>query len=154
MVEVSVVICSEDSCVMSVAASDLPGVVGRTDKAPLRFVTAASLFDGHDAAIVGDPWRAGAGQLGLVTIVELHELERPAPDPPGCVRTLEYQLDRVDRRLAVLTARPRDRSPEGDADRVALGDSVTVAGKTKRDDQSGYRGDGISDMRALHDRET
>ncbi len=36
---------------MSVAASDLPGVVRRTDKAPLRFITAASLFDGHDAAI-------------------------------------------------------------------------------------------------------
>jgi len=36
---------------MSVAASDLPGVVGRINKAPLRFVTAASLFDGHDAAI-------------------------------------------------------------------------------------------------------
>ena len=36
---------------MSVAASDLPGVVGRTNKVPLRFVTAASLFDGHDAAI-------------------------------------------------------------------------------------------------------
>ena len=36
---------------MSVAASDLPGAVGRTNKAPLRFVTAASLFDGHDAAI-------------------------------------------------------------------------------------------------------
>ena len=36
---------------MSVAASNLPDVVGQTDKAPLRFVTAASLFDGHDAAI-------------------------------------------------------------------------------------------------------
>jgi methylmalonyl-CoA mutase len=36
---------------MSVAASDLPDVVRQTDKAPLRFVTAASLFDGHDAAI-------------------------------------------------------------------------------------------------------
>jgi len=36
---------------MSVAASDLPGVIEQTNKAPLRFVTAASLFDGHDAAI-------------------------------------------------------------------------------------------------------
>ena len=51
MMEVSAVIHSEESCVMSVAASDLPGAVGRTNKAPLRFVTAASLFDGHDAAI-------------------------------------------------------------------------------------------------------
>ncbi|MDJ0698304.1 MAG: methylmalonyl-CoA mutase family protein [Woeseiaceae bacterium] len=34
---------------MSTPASDLPGVSGKT--APLRFVTAASLFDGHDAAI-------------------------------------------------------------------------------------------------------
>jgi methylmalonyl-CoA mutase len=51
MMEVSAVIHSEESYVMSVAASDLPGVVGRTNKAPLRFVTAASLFDGHDAAI-------------------------------------------------------------------------------------------------------
>ena len=34
---------------MSTAASDLPDTSGR--KAPLRFVTAASLFDGHDAAI-------------------------------------------------------------------------------------------------------
>jgi len=36
---------------MSTAASDLPGATTRTEKAPLRFVTAASLFDGHDAAI-------------------------------------------------------------------------------------------------------
>jgi len=39
---------------MSTAASDLPGVPdksGNTARAPLRFVTAASLFDGHDAAI-------------------------------------------------------------------------------------------------------
>jgi methylmalonyl-CoA mutase len=36
---------------MSTAASDLPGVTGKTDRPPLRFVTAASLFDGHDAAI-------------------------------------------------------------------------------------------------------
>jgi len=39
---------------MSTAASDLPGVPdksGSTERAPLRFVTAASLFDGHDAAI-------------------------------------------------------------------------------------------------------
>ena len=36
---------------MSTAASDLPGVSGKTREAPLRFVTAASLFDGHDAAI-------------------------------------------------------------------------------------------------------
>jgi methylmalonyl-CoA mutase len=36
---------------MSTAASDLPGVSGKTEKPPLRFVTAASLFDGHDAAI-------------------------------------------------------------------------------------------------------
>ena len=34
---------------MSTAASDLPGTSSRS--APLRFVTAASLFDGHDAAI-------------------------------------------------------------------------------------------------------
>ncbi|MGI9272708.1 MAG: methylmalonyl-CoA mutase family protein [Woeseiaceae bacterium] len=34
---------------MSTAASDLPGTSSR--KAPLRFITAASLFDGHDAAI-------------------------------------------------------------------------------------------------------
>ena len=34
---------------MSTPASDLPGVSGKS--APLRFVTAASLFDGHDAAI-------------------------------------------------------------------------------------------------------
>ena len=36
---------------MSSVASDLPGVSGETRQAPLRFVTAASLFDGHDAAI-------------------------------------------------------------------------------------------------------
>ncbi len=36
---------------MSTLASDVPGVVGDPEKVPLRFVTAASLFDGHDAAI-------------------------------------------------------------------------------------------------------
>ena len=36
---------------MSTAQSDLPGVSGKTESTPLRFVTAASLFDGHDAAI-------------------------------------------------------------------------------------------------------
>ena len=36
---------------MSTAQSDLPGVSGKTEITPLRFVTAASLFDGHDAAI-------------------------------------------------------------------------------------------------------
>ena len=36
---------------MSTAATDLPEVSGKTVKPPLRFVTAASLFDGHDAAI-------------------------------------------------------------------------------------------------------
>ncbi len=36
---------------MSTAANDLPSASGRTREAPLRFVTAASLFDGHDAAI-------------------------------------------------------------------------------------------------------
>ncbi|MEX2126312.1 MAG: methylmalonyl-CoA mutase family protein [Woeseia sp.] len=36
---------------MSTAASDLPEVSGKAEKSPLRFVTAASLFDGHDAAI-------------------------------------------------------------------------------------------------------
>ena len=36
---------------MSTAASDLPGVSGDSRDVPLRFVTAASLFDGHDAAI-------------------------------------------------------------------------------------------------------
>ncbi|MEJ2603155.1 MAG: methylmalonyl-CoA mutase family protein [Gammaproteobacteria bacterium] len=36
---------------MSTAASDLPGVSRDAGTAPLRFVTAASLFDGHDAAI-------------------------------------------------------------------------------------------------------
>jgi methylmalonyl-CoA mutase len=36
---------------MSTVASDLPGVSGEAEKVPLRFVTAASLFDGHDAAI-------------------------------------------------------------------------------------------------------
>ena len=34
---------------MNTVASDLPGTSSRN--APLRFVTAASLFDGHDAAI-------------------------------------------------------------------------------------------------------
>ncbi len=36
---------------MSTAASELPGITGKIEKPPLRFVTAASLFDGHDAAI-------------------------------------------------------------------------------------------------------
>ena len=36
---------------MNTVATDLPGVSGQTREAPLRFVTAASLFDGHDAAI-------------------------------------------------------------------------------------------------------
>ncbi len=36
---------------MSTAASDLPRTSGKRSSAPLRFVTAASLFDGHDAAI-------------------------------------------------------------------------------------------------------
>jgi len=36
---------------MSTAASDLPDASGKNREAPLRFVTAASLFDGHDAAI-------------------------------------------------------------------------------------------------------
>ena len=36
---------------MNTAASDLPGASSNTREAPLRFVTAASLFDGHDAAI-------------------------------------------------------------------------------------------------------
>ncbi len=36
---------------MGTAATDLPGVSGNRNTAPLRFVTAASLFDGHDAAI-------------------------------------------------------------------------------------------------------
>ncbi|MBT8098440.1 MAG: methylmalonyl-CoA mutase family protein, partial [Gammaproteobacteria bacterium] len=36
---------------MSTVASDLPGVSGEAQNVPLRFVTAASLFDGHDAAI-------------------------------------------------------------------------------------------------------
>jgi methylmalonyl-CoA mutase len=36
---------------MSTAQSDLPGLSGKTETPPLRFVTAASLFDGHDAAI-------------------------------------------------------------------------------------------------------
>ncbi|MGB5258676.1 MAG: cobalamin-dependent protein, partial [Woeseiaceae bacterium] len=36
---------------MGTAATDLPGVSGDAESAPLRFVTAASLFDGHDAAI-------------------------------------------------------------------------------------------------------
>ena len=36
---------------MSTAATDLPRASGERDRSPLRFVTAASLFDGHDAAI-------------------------------------------------------------------------------------------------------
>ncbi len=36
---------------MSTAASDLPSAGDQKSAAPLRFVTAASLFDGHDAAI-------------------------------------------------------------------------------------------------------
>ncbi len=36
---------------MSTAASDLPSAKRQREAAPLRFVTAASLFDGHDAAI-------------------------------------------------------------------------------------------------------
>ncbi|MEM9207780.1 MAG: methylmalonyl-CoA mutase family protein [Pseudomonadota bacterium] len=36
---------------MSTVASDLPAVPGKSADSPLRFVTAASLFDGHDAAI-------------------------------------------------------------------------------------------------------
>lgn len=36
---------------MSTAATDLPRATGKLSNAPLRFVTAASLFDGHDAAI-------------------------------------------------------------------------------------------------------
>ena len=36
---------------MSTAASDVPGAARKRESAPLRFVTAASLFDGHDAAI-------------------------------------------------------------------------------------------------------
>lgn len=36
---------------MSTAASDLPRAPDEKGRAPLRFVTAASLFDGHDAAI-------------------------------------------------------------------------------------------------------
>ena len=36
---------------MSSVANELPGVSGKTSQPPLRFVTAASLFDGHDAAI-------------------------------------------------------------------------------------------------------
>jgi len=36
---------------MGNVATDLPGVSGKRESAPLRFVTAASLFDGHDAAI-------------------------------------------------------------------------------------------------------
>jgi len=36
---------------MSTVASDLRGVSRKANEAPLRFVTAASLFDGHDAAI-------------------------------------------------------------------------------------------------------
>ena len=36
---------------MSTAATDIPRTSGERDSSPLRFVTAASLFDGHDAAI-------------------------------------------------------------------------------------------------------
>ena len=36
---------------MSTAATDLPRASGEHDASPMRFVTAASLFDGHDAAI-------------------------------------------------------------------------------------------------------
>ena len=36
---------------MSTAANDLPGKPETREHAPMRFVTAASLFDGHDAAI-------------------------------------------------------------------------------------------------------
>jgi len=36
---------------MSTTAQSIPARVASTDAAPLRFVTAASLFDGHDAAI-------------------------------------------------------------------------------------------------------
>ena len=36
---------------MSTVASDLRGTSRKRKEAPLRFVTAASLFDGHDAAI-------------------------------------------------------------------------------------------------------
>ena len=36
---------------MNTAASDLPGASSKARVAPLRFITAASLFDGHDAAI-------------------------------------------------------------------------------------------------------
>ena len=36
---------------MSTVVSDLPRAPGSLETAPLRFVTAASLFDGHDAAI-------------------------------------------------------------------------------------------------------
>ena len=36
---------------MSSVASDLPSTSGKSSPTPLRFVTAASLFDGHDAAI-------------------------------------------------------------------------------------------------------
>jgi len=36
---------------MSSVPNDLPRVSGETAPGPLRFITAASLFDGHDAAI-------------------------------------------------------------------------------------------------------
>ncbi len=36
---------------MSTAQSELPGKAGESSRTPLRFITAASLFDGHDAAI-------------------------------------------------------------------------------------------------------
>ena len=36
---------------MSTPATSIPAASAQTDPTPLRFVTAASLFDGHDAAI-------------------------------------------------------------------------------------------------------
>jgi methylmalonyl-CoA mutase len=42
---------SEGTCLMSTPASSLPSSEAQTERGPLRFVTAASLFDGHDAAI-------------------------------------------------------------------------------------------------------
>ena len=36
---------------MSTPANTLPSADMQTERGPLRFVTAASLFDGHDAAI-------------------------------------------------------------------------------------------------------
>ncbi len=51
---------------MSTAATDLPRTSGERDSIPLRFVTAASLFDGHDEAALQtarEQWKAltGAG---------------------------------------------------------------------------------------------